>query len=266
MITLDERRTELTLTKSVCAAIEAAIEVEKPFFHLEFDAVFPAAMYANILAAMPAPEDYRPMSGRTRYTRTGTAPTRVKMDLFPEYIRHLPPEKQATWYAVGKALCSTDLQQTFVRKLAPGLQRRFGRDFRRIRLCPTPTLLRDVTGYFIPPHTDTHWKGITVQFYLPPDDRVSHIGTIFNERQPDGTFTKHSQMKFAPNTGYAFAVGDNTWHSVDNVGGEVARRDSILLTYLVDTVPWHFLRNRVRRLGNLMRNEWRQLRPATRTV
>ena len=26
---------------------------------------------------------------------------------------------------------------------------------------------------------------------------------------------KHTQMKFAPNTGYAFAVGDDTWHSAD---------------------------------------------------
>ncbi len=41
-------------------------------------------------------------------------------------------------------------------------------------------------------------------------------------------------MTFAPNTGYAFAVGTDTWHSADAVGPEVKTRDSILLTYFVD--------------------------------
>ena len=41
-------------------------------------------------------------------------------------------------------------------------------------------------------------------------------------------------MSFAPNSGYAFAVGTDTWHSADAVGPEVKTRDSILLTYFVD--------------------------------
>jgi len=66
-------------------------------------------------------------------------------------------------------------------------------------------------------------------------------------------------MKFAPNSGYAFAVGDDTWHSADPVGPEVATRDSILLTYFVDTVPLLALRNRAKRIGNLLRAEARYL-------
>ena len=62
-------------------------------------------------------------------------------------------------------------------------------------------------------------------------------------------------MKFAPNTGYAFAVGDNTWHSADPVGAEVATRDSILLTYFVDAGLLRFLRNRGKRVGNFVLNE-----------
>jgi hypothetical protein len=41
-------------------------------------------------------------------------------------------------------------------------------------------------GYRITPHTDTHWKGITVQLYLPADDANTDIGTIFHERLADG--------------------------------------------------------------------------------
>ena len=82
---------------------------------------------------------------------------------------------------------------------------------------PIPILTRDIPGYLITPHTDTQWKGITVQLYLPKDDANTDIGTIFHEVLPDGSKPKATQMRFAPNTGYAFAVGDDTWHSADPV-------------------------------------------------
>ncbi|HZP59843.1 MAG TPA: hypothetical protein VFB27_05920 [Opitutaceae bacterium] len=246
------------VTDFVCRSVAAADEVAEPFFHLEFSRVFPDEIYARMLAAMPTAADYRPMSGRSKSAQAGGRPTRVKTDLLPEYIRHLPMEKQPIWSVVGRALCSPELKAVFRRKLAPGLRRRFGDRFDRTGLYPMPILTRDIAGYSIPPHTDTHWKGITVQFYLPPDDSVSHIGTVFNKRQPDGGFHKHSQMRFVPNTGYAFAVGTDTWHSVETVGPEVATRDSILLTYFVDASPLLFLRNRVRRFGNMLRHEWNQ--------
>ena len=68
-------------------------------------------------------------------------------------------------------------------------------------------------------------------------------------------------MSFAPNTGYAFAVGNDTWHSADAVGAEVSTRDSILLTYFVDAGTLRFLRNRGKRLGNLVLNEVRNRLP-----
>ena len=72
---------------------------------------------------------------------------------------------------------------------------------------------------------------------------------------------KRKQMKFAPNTGYAFAVDKETWHSADPVGPEVTTRDSILLTYFVDAGALRFLRNRGKRIGNFLLNEF-AARPA----
>ena len=69
---------------------------------------------------------------------------------------------------------------------------------------------------------------------------TTHIGTIFHERLPDGSMPKRKQMMFAPNTGYAFAVDKDTWHSADPVGTEVTTRDSILLTYFVDAGPLRY--------------------------
>jgi hypothetical protein len=123
---------------------------------------------------------------------------------------------------------------------------------------PIPILTRDIPGYLITPHTDTQWKGITVQLYLPRDEAHTNIGTIFHEKLADGSMPKRAQMRFAPNTGYAFAVGEDTWHSADAVGPEVTTRDSILLTYFVDSGLLRVLRNRAKRLGNFVGNEVRQ--------
>ena len=234
----------------------------KPFHHLQFDRVFPDDFYSAMLQVMPAANDYRAMSGKTKMgsSRPDGKPTRTKIDLFPEYLRHLSPEKRAIWGVVGQVLRSKELGRVFVERLAPGLERRFGANFAKLRIYPVPILTRDIPGYRVFKHTDSLWKGITVQLYLPPDDLITHIGTIFHEYLPDGTKPKRKQMPFARNTGYAFAVADNTWHSADPVGPEVITRDSILLTYFVDRGAWRFLRNRGRRVGNAILNEVRNLK------
>jgi hypothetical protein len=255
----DRRHAVDRLSAFVAQSVDAARAVEKPFFHLEFDRVFPDDIYAQILALKPEAADYRPMHGRSK--STDATPTRVKIDLFPEYIRNLPPEKRALWDVVGRALCSTPVKQAFIRRLAPGLTKRFGTDVAQVGMYPIPILTRDIPGYMIPPHTDTKWKGITVQLYLPADEANTDIGTIFHEKLPDGSMPKKAQMRFAPNSGYAFAVGTDTWHSADPVHDRVKSRDSILLTYFVDQGALKILRNRGKRVGNFMLNELRQYVP-----
>src|SRR5450759_1972624 len=255
----DRRRAADRLADFIAQSIDAARAVEKPFYHLEFDRVFPDDVYAQILALMPESGDYGPMHGRSKdHDLTDGTRTRVKIDLFPEYIRNLPPEKRTLWDVVGRALCSEPVKQAFIRRLAPGLSKRFGKDFADIGMYPIPILTRDIPGYLITPHTDTRWKGITVQFYLPKDDANTDIGTIFHEKLADGSLPKKAQMRFAPNSGYAFAVGDDTWHSADPVHHRVKTRDSILLTYFVDQGLLRNFRNRGKRLGNFVLNEIRQ--------
>ena len=67
-------------------------------------------------------------------------------------------------------------------------------------------------------------------------------------------------MPFTPNSGFAFAVGDNTWHSVDQVGSEIETRDLIILQYFVDSGLLRVLRNRGKRIGNFVLNEIRNLK------
>src|SRR5262245_52159966 len=218
----DRRRAVANLSRFVASSVQAGRASDAPFYHLVFDRVFPDDVFAAMLAAMPLSSDYRPMSGRSKgHDLADGTHTRVKIDLFPEFVRRLPPEKRAMWDIVGRALCSNEVKQALMTRLAPGLRRRFGVGFGKVGMSPVPVLTRDIPGYEIPPHPDTRWKGITVQLYLPRDNTTSHVGTIFHERLPDGSLPKRTQMKFSPNSGYAFAVADDTWHSADTVGPEV---------------------------------------------
>jgi hypothetical protein len=240
----------------VASRVLSAPVFEHPFPHLGLEGVFPDDIYRSMVEALPDSSDYRPMHGRSRGLdfADGTH-TRVKIDLFPEYLRNLPVQKQAIWQLVGACLRSQEVLSAFKRRLAAPLERRFGPDFTNARMFPIPVLTRDIPGYLIPPHTDTHWKGITVQLYLPADNKATDIGTIFHEKPSDGEFPKSKQIPFVPNSGYAFAVGADTWHSADKVRDDIRTRDSILLTYYVDGGLLRYLRNRGKRAGNFLLNE-----------
>jgi hypothetical protein len=253
------------IVQHIGGAIDSSLQREEPFYHLQLSNVFPGDLYAQMLEAMPVKDDYRVMSGRTKSTRTKNGGgTRTKIDLFPEYIRHLPAQKNKIWEVVGRALCSKQVRDAFIGRLEPGLQRRFGLNCCKVGMYPIPILTRDVPGYSIGIHPDTHWKGMTIQLYLPRDNSIQHVGTIFHKRTGDKTYAKALQMSFAPNTGYAFAVDKDTYHSVETVGLEVNTRDSILLTYFVDKTPLQIVRNRGRRLGNFILNEIRSITRALR--
>lgn len=264
---MDKRKKLSELIAYMTAAVERAEFVDKPFYRLDLRDVFPPGVYRSLVQALPESSEYRPMSGRSKDWTADGRSKRVKIDLFPEYTRFLPEQKREIWDLAGRALCSDELRDAFMRRLAPGLKRRFGDGFKSIGMFPIPVLTRDIAGYSIPPHTDTRWKGITVLIYLPPDERLQHIGTVVHERAADGALVRAGQSAFVPNSGLAFAVGDNTWHSVDTVGPEVTTRDLIILQYFVDAGLLQVLRNRSKRVGNFLLNEARHfMRLPTRSA
>ena len=90
------------LSEFLVGSIEQARAVEKPFYHLQFDRVFPQDIYDAIIRQMPVDRDYRALPGRNNVNilDDGSA-TRIKIDLFPEYIRNMPAhghDTQAVFY------------------------------------------------------------------------------------------------------------------------------------------------------------------------
>src|SRR6266508_3694027 len=124
-------------------SIQRAQADDSPFYHLRFDRVFPDDFYAAMLEAMPVGEGgYRALSGKAKLrnvTPEGN-PTRTKIDLFPEYIRHLKPEKRVVWDVAGRVLRSKELGKVFIGRLAPDLKQRFRADFAKVQMYPVPIL------------------------------------------------------------------------------------------------------------------------------
>ena len=75
------------LTAFVANSVRNASADDAPFLHLRFDRVFPDDFYTEMLLAMPG-------KSKMGSSRADGKPTRTKIDLFPEYIRHLPPTKR----------------------------------------------------------------------------------------------------------------------------------------------------------------------------
>jgi len=169
---MEKSESVANLIQFVVDSVRQAHADDAPFHHLQFDRIFPDDFYAQMLEAMPVTEDYRAMSGKSKMgsSRADGKPTRTKIDLFPEYVRHLPPKKRAVWNLAGRVFRSKALGKVFIERLKPGLKRRFGADFAKVPMYSVAILTRDVSGYYITAHSDTLWKGITVQFYPPADN------------------------------------------------------------------------------------------------
>ena len=73
----DRRRAVERLAEFIAQSVDAARAVEKPFFHLEFDRVFPDDVYAQILALMPERPTTARCTAAARATISPTAPIRA---------------------------------------------------------------------------------------------------------------------------------------------------------------------------------------------
>src|SRR5256886_14434401 len=128
---MEQSRSLESLIEFVVDSVQKTHADDMPFHHLRFERVFPDDFYAAMVEAMPVAEDYRAMSGKSKVgsSRPDGKPTRAKIDLFPEYIRHLPAKKCAVWDVAGRVLRSKQVKFAFVQRLPPRLPRPFRGEF-----------------------------------------------------------------------------------------------------------------------------------------
>lgn len=224
------------IAEHLSRAIEATGLEADPFAHLVFGGVFPPDLYAELLAQLPADTYYRELKHSDAMLPDGRS-ARLQFPLVPGNIARLPAAQAAFWREVVAGLTAPAVDAAYKAKFAARLEAVRGRPVDRIKLRHFPTLFRDRGGYRISIHPDSPRKAITTQFYLPADDSQVHLGTRFHARNADGSFREVRAMRFAPNSGYAFAVTPESWHSVEPMRPDDKPRNSLMVIVFYDRGP-----------------------------
>ena len=226
----------------ICHAIDAVEVRSWPYAHFYLEQAFPAAVFKQMLEFLPNPSVYTADNPRI-HTREDGLITRSIFSLSPPGLVRLRDEQRSFWTQIADALRSSRLHYVVFAKLSNDLGRRFRVPPDRlgsIAAYPKPALIKDLGGYEIAPHRDTRSKIVTMQFYLPEDMSKADLGTaVYRQRllrlknliSPRNRFETVKQFSFAPNTGYAFAVGRRSWHGRDQVPMTSGERNSLMLIY-----------------------------------
>jgi len=227
----------------LCATINAVEVSSWPYSHFYLEKAFPAEVFKQMLRLMPAASAYGGDNPRLHTRDDGLITRNVLSLTLPGPVSDLPEEQRSFWTEISEALTSRRLRDVVFNRLSQDLSRRFRLPPDRLNSVPAypkPALVKDLGGYEITPHKDTRSKIVTMQFYLPEDMSKADLGTaVYRQRffqlknlvNLRNRFETVKQFSFAPNSGYAFAVGSRSWHGRDKVPMASGERNSLMLIY-----------------------------------
>ena len=226
----------------LCAAVDRAELCRWPYGHIYIENAFPEAVFRRLLQMLPEPAAYTADNPRI-HTRKDGLVTRNMLSLSPPGLERLAEPQRSFWGQIAEALTAPQLRHTLFAKLSQDLTRRFrlrADQLASVAAFPKPALVKDLGGYEIAPHRDTRSKIVTVQFYFPEDMSQIDLGTaVYRQRifrlknivSLRNRFEIVKQFPFAPNSGYAFAVGSRSWHGREKVPIASGERNSLMLIY-----------------------------------
>jgi hypothetical protein len=217
-----------------------------PFPHFYVEGVFPDGFYRELRARLPELEGYK------RIDETGT----VAKGRYPErYVcasseleeREFETQSGSFWAELNSWLMGDAFARLLLQKFRRDIDQRFV-EGAELRIETDCRLVRDFTNYAISPHTDAPHKLVSLLFYLPPDDRMQHLGTsIYAPIDPglrcEGTahhlrerFKKVATMAYKPNSLFAFFKTNRAFHGVDKIADADVVRDLLLYNIYVSKV------------------------------
>jgi len=241
-MTAMQENTSVTVLEHLCTAIQTVELSSWPYAHFYLEKVFPDAVFKQVLEMLPDANAYFADNPRI-HTRDDGLVTRNILPLSPPALAGLPEAQRSFWSEIADALIAPQLRKVVFAKLAKDLSRRFRVPADRLDSVPAypkPALVKDLGGYEIAPHRDTRSKIVTMQFYLPEDLSKADLGTtVYRQRlfrlknlvSLRNRFETIKRFSFAPNSGYAFAVGSRSWHGRETVPMASGERNSLMLIY-----------------------------------
>ena len=215
--------------------ITAAAIVRDPFPHCVVDDIFPPDFYGSLHEHWPPADRFRPLV-ETGRVDPDYSKQRLALLLDPDSLARLDDIPQNFWRRVCSLLLDSRLTRTILEKFHDEIAARM-----RPRGIPTEfeasvDLLADRAGYALGPHTDTPTRVVSLLFYLPLDDRLSHCGTALYRPIVPGfrcaggphydadMFSRVRTVGFVPNRLLMFPKTDRSFHGVEPIEELVDRR------------------------------------------
>lgn len=217
-------------------AIERTPLATTPFDHLIFDQPFPRDLYADAVTRLPTDAFYRELKHSDAILPDGRS-ARLQFPLVAGNIARLPRLQHEFWSEFVAGLMAPEVAASYKTKFRAALEGVTGRAVASIKLRPYPVLFRDLGGYKISIHPDSPHKAITTHYYLPADETQFHLGTLFHTKSDDGGFREAVALRFASNSGYAFAVTPASYHSVRPMRPNDRPRNSLMVIINYDRGP-----------------------------
>ena len=238
----DEDEKEMDAKDFVLRSIETTRVRSKPFAsYVHLCRVFPRKLYREMTEYFPPKEALAPAkltSHKLRYKidRVGSL-----LDL-PEAMKKTFKNFTKTvevWSKAEEILLSERLRETVFRKLEVDEveKKTRSKDFR---------IQMDVGGFTLGPHPDSPKKIVTLMLYFPKEEEEESnkklFGTCLYTKEQYETFADNDEGKevlpscekkflFEPNTGYAFKVGEESYHGVDDIPPRCERRTLLINWY-----------------------------------
>jgi len=225
-----------TVLDALTSAIEAAPLNTDPCAHIRMENIFDQNYYLQMVEHLPAEDLYDEQVHKDALLPDGRY-ARLRFELEEDNIARLNEPARSFWRGFLKDAQNPAIEQAYRQKFRSALSKRFGADPSAFETVMRPVLFRDIGGYKISIHADNLDKVITSQLYLPLGENQAHLGTSFHRRLPDKSFEKVKTLPFTPNSGYAFAVTNDSWHSVEQMRGDDKRRDSLMMIWYLKDKP-----------------------------
>jgi hypothetical protein len=228
-----------------------------PFPHFYVRPVFPDDFYRRMLATFPETEALVPINefGTVGIFDEQTGQLLKKGRFEPRYIAELSTlqaEEEATtggdtWKSLAGWMLGKRFRNLIIDKFVGGIRERFGENV-RLDTRVEARFVRDFTDYSIAPHTDLPAKLVSLLFYLPGDESISHLGTsLYVPKDPalrcDGKarhafedFRKVMTAGFVPNAVLGFLKTDQAFHGVELIKDQKVERNVLLYNIYVNKV------------------------------
>lgn len=227
----------------VAQVADVAVE-DAPFQHFYLRDVFPADVYAEIVAKLPDRSSYRPLNIKRWHNDKGES-TRDQLFLSEGEVARIDASKRDLWADITAAMEHDDVRRAVFSKFRHDVAIRLGCSEDEVLskpMYPSVSLVRDFKDYAIKPHPDGFPRTITMQFYLPHDDTQVDLGTSLYKKLPIAyrligrAYDEVKRFQFLPNSAYAFAVNDcderQSYHGRELIGSSTGARDSMLVMWL----------------------------------